>query len=287
MQMELYKLPLTDAIIPIPGIEGGFQLEGQGEFFAQYETLRIAFDELTAKDATPDVDPMKSFTRVLFSSAPALDTSLFIHGELQRQLTLHFIPGFYFEILGKKFDLELLDVPVPIPKTTKAWDFDPVSIHFPLPRIEAKPNPIDLGTIPVGQATPILVTAFDTGEAKLVIDASDPTSVLTIDTKHLEIGGGSSDAVRATITPTAAGPIDTTLLLESNDPLKPKLSIRITANGAGSTTGDDPNTEAAGGCGCHTPASAALSPKLGAISLLALVSLRRRKRTRSQRSHRP
>ena len=188
---------------------------------------------------------------MLISSAPALDTSLFIHGELTRQITLHFVPGFYFEILGKKFDLELVDIPVPIPKSTKAWDFDPVAVHFPLPRIEAKPNPIDLGTIPVGQATSILVTTFDTGEPKLVIDAS--TDLLAIDTKHVVIPGGSSDAIRASITPKDPGPIDTTLILESNDPLNPKLSIRVTANAG--NTGDpsaDPNTEAAGGCGCRT-----------------------------------
>lgn len=288
MQMELWKAPLTDAIIPIPGIEGGFQLEGQGEFFAEYNTLRIAFDELTSKGAIGDVDPTTAFTRVLFSSAPALDSSVFIHGELTRQTTLHFIPGLYFSILGKKFDLELIDIPVAIPKSTKPWDFDPVAMHFPLPRIEARPNPIDLGTIPVGQPTSILVTAFDTGEAKLVIDArvgealaaaSDPTSVLTIDTKHIEIGGGSSDAVRATLTPTTDGPIDTTLVLESNDPLKPKLSIRITANGAGAAAGD-PTTEAAGGCGCHTTSTTNTGAGFTALAV-ALIALRRRPRSPS------
>lgn len=278
MQIELWKVPLTDAIIPIPGIEGGFQLEGQGEFFAEYNTLRIAFDELTSKGATPDVDPTTSFTRVLFSSAPALDTSLFIHGELTRQTSLHFIPGFYFSILGKKFDLELLDVPVALPKSTKPWDFDKVDVHFPLPQIEAKPNPIDLGTIPVGEPTSILVTAFDTGEAKLAIDATDPSGVLAIDTKHIEIGGGSSDSIRATLTPATAGPLDTTLVLESNDPLKPKLLIRVTANGGAAPSTEDA-TEAAGGCGCGTSRSSSHGRAALVLALALVIATRRRTRS--------
>lgn len=277
-QLELWKVPLTDAIIPIPGIEGGFQLEGQGEFFAEYSTLRIGFDELTAAGTIPWVDSTTPFTRVLMSSAPALDTSLFIHGELTRQMTLHFIPGFYFEILGKKFDLELVDLPVPIPKSTKPWDFDPVSVHFPLPRIEARPNPIDLGTIPVGEPTSVLVTAFDTGEAKLVIDASSPTDLLTIETKRVVIPGGSSDAIRASVTPREPGPIDTTLILESNDPLAPKLTIRVTANGGGGASLDDPGTEAGGGCGCRTSASSPNAAFLLPLALAALATRRRRSR---------
>lgn len=277
-QMEIFQVPLTDAIIPIPGIEGGFQLEGQGEFFAEYSTLRIGFDELASPGAIADVDPTKAFTQVLFSSAPSIENVLNIHGELTRQTKLHFIPGFYFEILGKKFDLELVDIPIALPATTKPWDFDPVTVHFPLPRIEARPNPIDLGEIPVGQATDVLVTVFDTGEAKLVIDASDPKDILTVGTKHVEIGGGSSDSIRATLTPKDNGPIETTLVLESNDPAVPKLSIRVTANGAGGSPASDPNTEASGGCGCRTtsaPSTAALAPLTLA---LAAFLLRRRAR---------
>jgi hypothetical protein len=274
-QMEIFRVPLTDAIIPIPGIEGGFQLEGQGEFFAEYSTLRIGFDELTSPGAVGDIDPTKTFTQVLFSSSPSLENTLNIHGELTRQTNLHFIPGLYFEILGKKFDLELVDIPVALPASTKAWDFDPVTIHFPLPRIEARPNPIELGEIPVGKETSVLVTVFDTGEAKLVIDASDPKDILAVTTKHVEVPGGSSDSIRATLTPKDNGPIDTTLLLESNDPAAPKLSIRVTAN-AGGAAGTDPDTEAAGGCGCRTmPAN---NTSLAPLSLAVAALIRRRRR---------
>lgn len=275
-QMQLAKVPLTDSFIPIPGIEGGFQLEGQGEFAARYSTLRIAFDELVSKGAIADVDPTNAFTQVLFSSSPSLETTMFVHGELWRKMTLHFIPGFYFTILGKKFDLEVVDVPVALPETTKSWDFDPVPVHFPLPRIQATPNPIDLGTIPVGKPTNVLVTVFDTGEADLVLDADDPTSVLDVSTKHVEVPGGSSDSLRATLTPKDQGPIETTLIVASNDPAAPKLSIKVRANGAFDAAGDDAGTEAAGSCGCQTHRSSDAPVLAGLVVGLALAARRRR-----------
>jgi len=275
-QIELAKVPLTDSFIPIPGIEGGFQLEGQGEFAARYSTLRLAFDELVAKGAIADVDPTRPFTQVLFSSSSSLESTLFVHGELWRKMTLHFIPGLYFTIVGKKFDLELVDIPVALPETTKAWDFDPVTVHFPLPRIEARPNPIDLGTIPVGKPTSVLVTVFDTGEADLVLDVDDPTSVLDVTTKHVEVPGGSSDSLRATLTPKAAGPIETTLVVATNDPAAPKLSIKVRANAGGDTAAsDDLGTEAAGSCGCRTSRTST-SPGLAALLVAAALAARRR-----------
>lgn len=277
-QMELAKVPLTDAIIPIPGIEGGFQLEGQGEFAARYHSLRIAFDELVAKGAVADVDPTNSFSQVLFSSSPSLETAVFVHGEMWRKMTLHFIPGFYVSILGKKFDLEVADIPVALPERTKAWDFDPFTVHFPLPRLEARPNPIDLGEIPIGKPTSVLVTVFDTGEADLVLDADDPTAVLDVSTKNLVVPGGNSDSLRATLTPKAAGPIETTLLVASNDPAAPKLSIKVRANAtAEAAPAEDTGTEAAGSCGCRTTRTSN-DPAYAALAFGAALLVRRRRR---------
>jgi uncharacterized protein (TIGR03382 family) len=277
-ELDLYKVPLTDSFIPIPGIEGGFELRGQGQFDAGYVSTLIAFDEIVSKGLIPDVDGTHAFTDVLISSAPSFDTSLFVHGELTRQMKLHFIPALYFTIVGKTFALDLVDIPIPLPAQTKPWDFDPVAVHVPLPRIEAKPNPIDLGSIPLGKKTAILVSLFDTGEAKLVVDATAPDGKLALETAHLDLTAGLSDAVRGSIEPTVAGPIETKIVLASNDPLVPKLEIKVKANvvdgdGAG---GEDPSVEQAGSCGCSTPGgSAAASPLL----LLGLVAISRRGRS--------
>lgn len=273
-ELDLYKVPLTDSIIPIPGIEGGFELRGQGEFDASYVSTRIAFDELVAKGSIADVDPTHAFTDVLISSSAAFDTSMFVHGELTRQMNLHFIPAFYFKILTETFALDLVDVPVPLPATTKDWDFDPVALHVPLPRIEVKPNPIDLGDIPLDQPTAILATVFDTGEAKLVLDATSPDVVLS--TFHLDVDGGSSDAIRGVLTPKAPGPIETKIVVTSNDPLVPKLEIKIVANGAAAATVPDDGTGAAGSCGCRTTGRSE-GGAFASIVLLAGLALRRRR----------
>jgi hypothetical protein len=281
-ELDLYKVPLS--FVSIPGIEGGFELRGQGQFDAGYVSTAIAFDEIVSKGLVPDVDGTHAFTKVLLSSAPSFDTSLFVHGELTRQMKLHFIPALYFTIVGKTFALDLVDIPVPLPAQTKPWDFDPVAVHVPLPRIEAKPNPIDLGTIPLGKKTAILVSLFDTGEAPLVVDATAPDGKLAHETAHLDLVAGLSDAVRGSIEPTVAGPIETKIVLASNDPLVPKLEIKVKANVVdGAPAAEDPNVEQAGSCGCSTPGSRAAASPLVLLGLLA-ISRRGRSAARDARS---
>ncbi len=202
---------------------------------------------------------------------------MIVHGQLGQQMTLHFVPGFYFAILGSKFELEVVDIPVALPERTKAWDFDPVAFRFPLPRIEARPSPIELGNIPVGKETSVLVTVFDTGEAALSADADDPTKVAVVTTKHLDVAAGTTESLRATITPTAPGPIETAIVVQSNDPFSPKLTIKIRAQaGDGAAPPAETETAAAGGCGCRFGDRADRS-SLALGALAALLLLRRRR----------
>lgn len=255
--VTLYKVSLTDSIIPIPGISGGFDLDGAAEFSASYDTLRIGFDELVAKGSVSDVTATFASTRMLIAPSPSIDTAFTIHGEVTHGVKIHLIPGFYFEILGKKFSLPIADVPVPLPTTTGAFTFDDVAVHVPLPRLEVKPTDVDLGTIPVGRSTAITLAVFALGEAKSVFDADDPTKVATVSTPHMEIAPGMSDAIHAEISPAAAGLIDTTLVIESNDPLSPKQLVHlhgqaaVDAPDAGPLGADDPAVSQAGGCGCR------------------------------------
>jgi MYXO-CTERM domain-containing protein len=277
-EITLAKVPLTDAIIPIPGISGGFELQGEGEFSASYVTTRIAFDELVAKGSIADVTPTSSFTRAFITSTPSIDTTLFLHGELTHGTTLHFIPALYFSILGKKFNLDLVDIPVALPDTVANWDFDPVAFHVPLPRLEVKPREINLGEIPLATSTSITLALFDTGEAKVVLEADDKSGVAAVVDKHLSIDPGSSDAVHATITPAAEGPIETTIVLASNDPLQPSIPVKIKGVvRAGAPPAGDPETGATGGCGCVAAGDTSL-PDGWLLGLVAIGLLRGRRR---------
>jgi MYXO-CTERM domain-containing protein len=276
--VTLAKVPITSSIIPIPGISGGFDLDGAAEFSASYVTTRLSFDELLAKDSIRDVTSVFATTRVLLSDAPSFDTALTIHGELTHGMKLHFIPGFYFEILGKKFELPLADIPVSLPDATEDWTFDDVPIHVPLPRLEVKPMDVALGELPIGVDTPLLLTVFDTGEARVVLDAKDPKGVVDVTTTHLVIEPGFSDSLRAVVHPSTLGPIDTTIEVRSNDPLAPLKVVHVRGV-AVQSVGDagpsaDDATSATGGCSCRTAspdanASWALAP-FGALLLLGL-----------------
>ena len=282
--ITLAKVPLTSSIIPIPGISGGFDLDGEAEFSASYVSTRIAFDELLAKDSIRDVTSLFATTRALLSDAPALDTLLTIHGEITHGVKLHFIPGFYFEILGSKFELPIVDVPVALPDSTADWTFDDVPIHVPLPRLEVKPTDVALGEVPIGVDTTLLLTVFDTGEARVVLDAKDPSGVVDVSTPHLVLEGGFSDSIRGVLHPTTLGPIDTTIEIRSNDPLAPLKVVHVrgvAAQGVGDAgLGDDPATTGAGSCGCRT-VSVPSANAPWAIAGLALAGLLFRARGRS------
>ncbi len=287
--ITLYKVSLTDKIIPIPGISGGFDLDGAAEFSATYDTLKIGFDELVAKGSVSDVTSTFASTRMLIAPAPSIDTIFTIHGEVSHGVKIHLIPGFYFEILGKKFDLPIADIPVPLPTSTSDWTFDDVAAHVPLPRLEVKPTDVDLGTIPVGRATALTLAVFDLGEAKVVFDADDPTKVATVTTPHMAIEPGLSDAIHAEINPDAPGLIDTTIVITSNDPLSPKQLVHLHgqaaagAPDAGPLGADEPAVSQSGGCGCRVESSAtsakATTWSLSGAALALVFALRARGRS--------
>jgi hypothetical protein len=250
-KITIVKVPLTDSIIPIPGIEGGFDLDGEGEFDASYVTTNIAFDEVLNKGAISDVTFSSNVTHALLAeSIPAFETSMTVHGELTHGIKLHFLPGFYFTILGSTFDLSLADIPIPLPTTTEDWRFPDVRMHFPLPRIEVVPQTVDLGAMKIGDTKQLDVTAFDTGEAKLVLDAKDPKSVLNVTTSHVEIQPGYSDAVRASFTASALGPFEADIVLDTNDPHTP-TTIHVKGVVGDPASTDNASTDQNGSCGCR------------------------------------
>jgi len=275
-EITLAKVPLTDAIIPIPGIEGGFELQGEGEFSASYVSTRIAFDELVSKGSVADVTSTSPFTRMFITSVPSFDTSLFIHGEVTHGTTLHFIPALYFSILGKKFDLDLIDIPVALPDSTSNWDFDPVAFHVPLPRLEVKPREVNLGEIPLESPTTITLALFDTGEAKVGLSADDKSGVAIVTEKNLDIEPGTSDALHAQIQPTAEGPIETTILIASNDPMNPSIPVKIKGVvRSGAPPADE--TGATGGCGCGIAERDSTNAWVVSLTLLGALLIRRRR----------
>ncbi len=269
---QLFKVPLVN--IPLPLSSGGVELQAQALYQASYVTNRIGFDETADASAIPWVTGASPASRWLITSTPGFDTSLWVHGTVTHGMTVDFIPGLYVELLGQTFTLPLLDIPVQLPSQPEPWDFDPVSLHVPLPRIDA-PHEIALGDVPIGQRTPAMVPIASTGEAPLTVDPSDPDPFVTLADAQLVIAPSSSEALEAEVTPAALGPLETTITLASNDPLVPSTVVHVTANAVAPGT----PTGAASGCACEAGRSAgAPAGVLLAIAGAGALAARRRAR---------
>jgi MYXO-CTERM domain-containing protein len=263
---KIMQVPLTNAIINIPGISGGFELDGSADFSAWYDTLSINFD-----DADHVVDPTHADTRLLISPTPSFDTNVFIHGEVTRQITLHFVPAFYFQILGKDFTLPLADLPLALPASNpEAWDFDPVAVHVPLPEISIPKTTIDVGDIPVDVGTDAYVSITNIGEEVLDGTVDTLAPMAEIDTPIFQVTPQQSAGLKLLLVPHAPGPFDVMLHLGSNDPLAPDSYVHITGTAGKPTIGEP------AGCGCSTPGMATRDPSV-LFGLLALVRIARRR----------
>ena len=270
----LAQIPLTNSIIPIPGISGGFELDGSATFSATYDSLRIGFDE---PNGEKDVDSQNPATRLLLTRTPAVDTSVFIHGELVRQVTLNFIPGFYFTILGKTFNLPIANIPLALPASApEPWAFDKVDVHIPLPEISVAKLDVDVGRIPPNVATSVLVPVTDLGEERLVVDTASPAPIAFVDTPHAWVDPNATSNMRVVLTPDKEGKFDVPVFLTSNDPLTPVTEVHLHGTAQNGADGGSVNTDA--GCGCRAaggkPSSAPAWAGLG----LALVVIARRRR---------
>jgi hypothetical protein len=267
---KIMQVSLTNSIIPIPGISGGFELDGSAEFSAWYDTLAINFD-----DAAHVVDPTHADTRLLISPTPSFDTNVLIHGEVTRQITLHFVPAFYFQILGDDFTLPLADLPLALPASSpEPWDFDPVPVHVPLPEISIPKTTIDVGNIPLNVGTDAYVNITNIGEEELDGTVDTLAPMAEIDTPFFQVPSQKSAGLKLLLVPLAAGPFDVMLHLGSNDPLAPDSFVHLTGTAGNPATIGEP-----AGCGCSTPGTPVRDPVylgLGVIGL-SLVRIGRRR----------
>lgn len=273
---KVAQISLTDKLIPIPGISGGFELDGAVSFSATYDSLRIGFDEPSGPMA---VDLQNPATRLLITRAPAVDTSVFIHGEVVRQATLHFIPGFYFTILGKTFNLPIANIPLALPASKpEPWEFDRVDVHVPLPQISAVSD-VDLGSVPIDAATATFLDVTDLGEERLYLDAESAHPMAFVDTKHATVDPNASAHMRVVITPEKEGKFDVPFFLASNDPLKPltEVHVRGLAEKKG-LPGTNPGVGTPAGCGCVVGAPEGAASAWFGLGLVAALVARRRRR---------
>ena len=217
-------------------------------------------------------------------------------GRWQDELSLVLNPVFSVcvDLIGC-WDLVDIDIPIPLASDDYEQMFPPVPMEFPLPVLETTLSRADFGTVVVGTVANIQVPISNVGLMDLEGSAAIFGSPYFVSYPSSFLASPSTtDGLVLTFAPELAGDFDGTLVLESNDPLLPRIEIEVVGtavlpdesdgtdgtNGEGNGGGRAKPTvieSEVQGCGCASaPAQRQGGLLVGALGLLAIVWRRRR-----------
>lgn len=302
LRQRLADVPLTDAIIAIPGISGGLSFEASAALETGYQSTRISF-----APATDAITESVSRITLPFAGGALVEYHPRLEGLLDQTITITVTPSLYVELLGRRWTIPVVDVPVPIRTPPRPWLFDAQRVAFELPDIAPLPSVVDFGEVLVGETRTQSVSVDNRGGATLVLLRS--TDVDTAPFRwvepRIEIPARGFRAVEMAFAPEREGAIELRVPLVTSDPDRP--TVFITARGRGvaraslpdaslpdasadvvstrdAADASSPGAAMTGGCGCATPARAPSErplPLVLSLSLTALVARRRGRRSSS------
>ncbi len=289
-KVRLFDVNLLGLIgIPKQISKGGIALDVAGELGATYITERIHVDPVKSTDKSIESDT-DTVTRA-FAGGPFVEYDVWPEGRVDYTGTLHLIPAFFLEVLGKDFTMPIIDFPISLAIGSADFDFDPVRVHVPLPDLEPLPPSLDFGTVAVGEEKRLSVDLSNIGEAKAkaaaFVDASHKDQ-FTPYPGEVFVPSMLSQKVEIGFSPKQSGPVKTTLTFVTNDPDGRFHTNTLVANGATAdpTTpdptgpGGPPSAGDSGGCGCQTPGRVPASPNSALLLGFGFVFLASRKRAR-------
>ncbi|MFK7991008.1 MAG: hypothetical protein AB8I08_33620, partial [Sandaracinaceae bacterium] len=139
-RFRVLNVDLTDAIIPIPGIGGGFLVDAIGSLEGSYRTDRIevsdAIGDIVEENASVVVRPDEGASEL----GAAKDLTILPHGRIGYDGTITLFPTLYIRVAGRRFDLVLTDVPINVVDFETDTEFEPAEVHVPLPDIRVDPT---------------------------------------------------------------------------------------------------------------------------------------------------
>ncbi len=292
--VTVLNVDLTDALIPIPGIGGGFLVDAVGSLEGDYQTDRIeisdAVTDITLENEAVIVRADPGATELGGSK----DFTVLPHGTIRYDGDITLYPRLYIEIAGRRFDLTLAEVPLNVVDLTSETAFEPASVHVPLPDVRIEPTALDLGEVPIGGAGERLVTIHNDGEAALWVRFEEPAAPFSVLTTSLTVPPSSSARLLVRFAPTSPGDASAVLSLATNDPDEPRVVLRLTGVGTGEADASLPDAGVvdggggltmAGGCGCRAAPASDPSP-LALLAVGLLLAARRRRAARTTTSYR-
>ena len=284
-KLTIFQVDLTDAIIPVPGVGGGIELDVQGELGVRYTTERVVITPAngTVTSTVSGVIDGPDKTAVHQWQQGAWGEYL-VHpeGTMNYGGTLHLIPSFYIELLGKKIAIPVYDYPYEVDIAEQAWVFDDQLVHVPLPDIRGpEMTTLSAPAVVVGQQAIFAVPVKNVGEAPLHIEATTDSTAFKVIDAYADVAPGTDAALTVRFSPKQTGALTGKLTLSTNDPDQPTIVLDLDGTGqpepppieppdppptagsggaaggsgaAGSGAGDKPSVEGVdsdGGCGCR------------------------------------
>src|SRR5262249_49590574 len=145
---------------------------------------------------------------------------------------VHMIPTFWVSLLGKKWEIPIVDVPVPFPITETPWVFTPERVHFPLPDLALPEQEVDFGEVTVGAKKTLTHQLWNAGEAKAAatMTTSDALTFPLVD-DSVGIDAGQTFLAGVDFIPQKAGPFTGQIIVASNDPKSPMQVVVLKGMG--------------------------------------------------------
>ncbi len=109
------------------------------------------------------------------------------------------------------------------------------------PDIRVEPAAVDFGGVALGESAFTLVSVFNDGEGSLIVDALETSDAeFALNLEDMVIAPGGSQAILVEFTPTELGPMDGEMVLSSNDPDEPSLTVPLHGEGVTAVGADWP-----------------------------------------------
>jgi hypothetical protein len=252
----------TDVIgdyIDIPGISGGLQLNVTGAMTTSYRTTDVSLGTAAISQAGGDA-------AVAMPAGASLDLPVVAHGIVTYAPSLIFSIAFDVKILGiKVVNYTLASVAMPLPTIDDNVTLSADGAHIPLPKLA----PVDGARVDFASGTSQSLALDNLGEAALMIDANSLPAGITVAAMTIAPGQTGNLVIGATPDALAAGTVD--IVVATNDPSQPTLSITLGSNIGGTSSGSD-SSESAGGCNAGRGAGLPMG-----LALVALAFRRRRR----------
>ena len=307
MRQHLADVPLTDSFIPIPGVSGGLSFDAQADLATSYRSTQITFGG--------DADPLTQSTDhvlALFTAGPSVDYFPQLEGQVDQTITMRIYPSIYVELLGRRWMVDLFELPVDIGPIAQPWVFDPSQAHLLLPDVQRRSNVvIDFGDVPVGSRASDGVPFDSLGDVDLYVRAPNAAGGFFYPRSTSTAPPHSTITMPVEFAPAVEGPAEVRVPFVTSDPDTPAVYVTLRGNGIAGPSDASVVTDASsdvandvdrgdasdadggdgglggamrGGCGCAVPGRHGDSSALGGSVLVMMAlasgwSRRRRVRT--------